>query len=127
LLTPTPGIALGRLWWRLVLLLVLMFGTVPVFAQPAPPQSPAPSEATHEAESGKLQARIDAAQVARSIRLLQTVTEHVADEFVWPMPFTLEMQSCDGPNARWDLATHKLTLCYELAAEFADKPITNAG
>ena len=308
MLTPTPGIALRRLWWRLVLLFVLLFGTVPVFAQPAPPQLPAPPEATHEAESGKLQARIDAAalalresnprlknlppeyvqrlaefvsgnilfvllhemahvvitqmglpvlgrmedaadsfaalrliragsdftrriltdaaegwfmadrrdqktgdkvayydehglnqqrayqivclmvgfddekfkdlaketklpeerqdtcagdysnvayswdlvlkphrrapdqpkteidaiygpaegraktaqQVARSIRLLQTVTEHVADEFVWPMPFTLEMQSCDGPNARWDLATHKLTLCYELAAEFAD-------
>ena len=44
----------------------------------------------------------------------------MADEFVWPMPFTLEMQSCGCPNARWDLATRKLTLCYELAAEFAD-------
>jgi hypothetical protein len=61
-----------------------------------------------------------AQQVARSIRLLQTVTEHVADEFVWPTPFSLEMQSCGFPNARWDLATHKLTLCYELAGEFAD-------
>jgi Putative metallopeptidase len=61
-----------------------------------------------------------AQQVARSIRLLQTVAEHVADDFVWPMPFTLEMQSCGFPNARWDLATHKLTLCYELATDFAD-------
>jgi hypothetical protein len=61
-----------------------------------------------------------AQEVARSIRLLQTVAEHVADDFVWPKPFTLEMQSCGFPNARWDLATRKLTLCYELAAEFAD-------
>ena len=61
-----------------------------------------------------------AQQVARSIRLLQTVAEHVANDFVWPMPFTMELQSCGFPNARWDLATHKLTLCYELAAEFAD-------
>jgi hypothetical protein len=61
-----------------------------------------------------------AQQVARSIRLLETVAEHAADDFAWPMPFTLEMQSCGYPNARWDLPTHKLTLCYELAADFAD-------
>jgi Putative metallopeptidase len=61
-----------------------------------------------------------AQQVARSIRLLDTVAEHAADDFAWPMPFTLEMQSCGSPNARWDLATHKLTLCYELARDFAD-------
>jgi hypothetical protein len=30
------------------------------------------------------------------------------------------MQSCGSPNARWDLKTHKLVLCYEFAAEFAD-------
>jgi hypothetical protein len=61
-----------------------------------------------------------ARQVARSIRLLETVAEHAADDFVWPAPFTLEMQSCGFPNARWDLSTKKLTLCYELAREFAD-------
>jgi hypothetical protein len=61
-----------------------------------------------------------AQQVARSIRLLETVAAHAADDFAWPMPFTLEMQSCGFPNARWDLSTHKLTLCYELAADFAE-------
>jgi hypothetical protein len=30
------------------------------------------------------------------------------------------MQSCGFPNARWDLATRTLTLCYELATEFED-------
>jgi hypothetical protein len=58
-----------------------------------------------------------AERVNRSIRLLETVAGHAADDFVWPAPFTLEMQSCGFPNARWDLPSHKLTLCYELAAE----------
>jgi hypothetical protein len=61
-----------------------------------------------------------ARQVANSMRLLQVVTERVANEYMWPVPFTLEMQSCGAPDARWDPATHKLTLCYELSAEFAD-------
>jgi Putative metallopeptidase len=61
-----------------------------------------------------------AQQVARSIRLLETVAQHAADELAWPAPFTLEMQSCGMPNARWDLAAHKLTVCYELAVDFAD-------
>jgi hypothetical protein len=30
------------------------------------------------------------------------------------------MQTCGFVNARWAPATHKLTLCYELAADFAD-------
>jgi Putative metallopeptidase len=61
-----------------------------------------------------------ARQVARSILLLETVAGRAADDFVWPAPFTLEMQSCGSPNARWDLSTHKLTVCYELSADFAD-------
>jgi Putative metallopeptidase len=61
-----------------------------------------------------------AQQLLRSVRLLQTVAEHVANDYVWPMQFTLEMQTCGFPNARWALPTHKLTLCYELAADFAE-------
>jgi hypothetical protein len=30
------------------------------------------------------------------------------------------MQTCGFVNARWAPATHKLTLCYELAADFAE-------
>ncbi len=61
-----------------------------------------------------------AQKMARDIRLLQTVAEHVASDFIWPMPLSLEMQTCGFPDARLDIATHKLTLCYELAIEFAD-------
>jgi hypothetical protein len=61
-----------------------------------------------------------AQQVARSIRLFETVAERASDEFAWPAPFTLEFGGCGYPNARWELSTHRLTVCYELAAEFAD-------
>jgi hypothetical protein len=60
-----------------------------------------------------------ARQVAQSIRLLETVADHAADDFVWPAPFTLEMQSCGSPNAGWDPSTRKLMVCYELARDFA--------
>jgi hypothetical protein len=61
-----------------------------------------------------------AKRVAGSIRLLETVAEHSADELAWPAPFTIQMESCGYPNARWDLPTHRLTVCYELAGEFAE-------
>ena len=59
-------------------------------------------------------------RVAHSIRLLEMVAERASDELAWPAPLTLEMQSCGFPNARWDLRMRTVTLCYELAAEFAD-------
>jgi Putative metallopeptidase len=58
--------------------------------------------------------------VARSVQLLEVVAAGAAEELAWPAPFALEMQTCDFPNARWDLSTHKLTLCYALVAEFED-------
>jgi hypothetical protein len=58
--------------------------------------------------------------MARSILLLETLREGVADQFAWPAPLTLEMESCGFPNARWDLRTRRVILCYELSVEFAD-------
>src|SRR5262249_45329960 len=70
---------------------------------------------------GEGKGRIEvAAQTLGSIQLLETVAEHTAEAFAWPAPFTLELQTCGFPNARWDLSTRKLTLCYELAADFAE-------
>jgi Putative metallopeptidase len=60
------------------------------------------------------------AQALRSIKLLETVAERLSDALVWPAPFTLEMKSCGFPNAQWIPDDRKLTLCYELAADFAD-------
>jgi hypothetical protein len=61
-----------------------------------------------------------AKQVLSSVGVLETIAEHLADQYAWPAPFTLEMASCGFPNGRWDIQTHKLTLCYELANDFAD-------
>jgi hypothetical protein len=70
---------------------------------------------------GEAKGRLEAtARAARSIQLLETVDQHVGEEFAWPAPFTLEMQSCGFPNASWALPTRKLTLCYELAADFEE-------
>lgn len=58
--------------------------------------------------------------LARSILLLETVAAHAADELVWPAPLTLEMQGCGFPNARWDIRTRQVILCYELGVDFAE-------
>jgi hypothetical protein len=69
---------------------------------------------------GKGEGDLDAFEESfRMLRLLETVADQASDEFVWRRPFTLEMQTCGGSNAQWDVATRKLTLCYEMGAEFA--------
>jgi hypothetical protein len=60
------------------------------------------------------------AQVARAIKLLEPVAERSADLVVWPAPFTLEAKTCGFVNARWSTSQRNLTLCYELAQDFAE-------
>jgi Putative metallopeptidase len=55
-----------------------------------------------------------------AVRLLEVIAEHLANELELPMPFTIEMRSCGFINAVWVAATRKLTVCYELADDFAD-------
>ena len=61
-----------------------------------------------------------AAQMARSIRLLDGVAAQSSELVVWPAPFSLEMQACGFSNAKWDQSIRKLTLCYDLAEDFAE-------
>jgi hypothetical protein len=60
------------------------------------------------------------AQGFRSLRMLETVADRAADILAWPTPFALEMQTCGVINGMWEHGKNKLTLCYELAADFAD-------
>jgi Putative metallopeptidase len=69
------------------------------------------------ANGGKLEA---VAQALRSMMLLETVAERMADLYAWPAPFGIEMQSCGYANAQWLPKTRKISVCYELAADFAD-------
>ena len=60
------------------------------------------------------------AQAFRAIRFLETVAEYAADRLAWPRPLTMEMRACGAANAHWRGSTRTLTLCYELAQEFAE-------
>jgi hypothetical protein len=60
------------------------------------------------------------AQGLRSVGLLEAIAERAASAIAWPEPFTVEAQSCGYLNAAWIPDKHKLFLCYELAADFAD-------
>ena len=83
-------------------------------------RAPAQAKTKIEIVYGKGEGDLSAFEESfRTLRLLETVADQASEEFVWRRPFRLEMQSCGGPNAQWDLASRKLTLCYELAAEFA--------
>jgi hypothetical protein len=82
----------------------------------------APDQAKTEIETvyGKGEGDLGAFEkLFRTLRLLETVADQASEEFVWRSPFTLEMQTCGVSNAQWNIATRKLTLCYELGAELA--------
>jgi hypothetical protein len=57
------------------------------------------------------------ARSLRALRLLEIVAERAAEEFVWRKPFSLELQSCGSPGARWNFMSHRLIVCYEMAEE----------
>jgi hypothetical protein len=62
----------------------------------------------------------DLAQAFRTIGMLELVAELAADRYVWRHPIAIEMQTCGTPNADWDLQGHRIVMCYEMAADFAD-------
>jgi Putative metallopeptidase len=59
------------------------------------------------------------ASAFRALRLLETVAERSAALYAWDKPFSLQMLSCDGPNASWDDETRILKICYQLSFDFA--------
>ena len=56
----------------------------------------------------------------RTVRFLETVANAAENQYVWPEPFTLEMQSCDGPNAGWDDERRSIRICYNLPFDFSE-------
>lgn len=83
----------------------------------APDQPKTRIDVVYGEGKGKLAAT---AEIARAMMLLEPVAELTSELTAWPAPFTLEMQSCGFINAAWVAETRKLTLCYELATDFAD-------
>lgn len=60
------------------------------------------------------------ARAFRQVRILETLADHLSDRYVWRRPIDFVVKSCGTPNAHYDVATYSLTVCYELAADFAD-------
>jgi hypothetical protein len=60
------------------------------------------------------------AQAFRAMGLMEAVAAQLSDTYVWPAPFTIEMESCGYASAQWLPRVHKLGICYELAADFGE-------
>lgn len=82
----------------------------------APDQAKTPITVTYRKGDGELAAF---EQSFRAVRLLETIADHESELYAWRRPFTLQAQACGEPGAGWDLATRELTICYELASDFA--------
>src|SRR5262249_1070000 len=52
------------------------------------------------------------AEVARTIRLLDTVAGIESDLYVWRAPFALVMDTCGRQDAHWDFQNKKIIICY---------------
>jgi len=74
-------------------------------------------DVTYGESKGKLAI---AGQAMRSMEFLETVAQPTSERLAWPTPFELELQTCGAPDAHWVPKTRKVTLCYEMVADFAD-------
>ena len=82
-----------------------------------PDQPKTKIEVVYGEAKGKLKIFADS---ARSMRLLETLADWAADEYVWKAPFTIEMKTCGETGANWSPFTRKVMLCYEMAEELAE-------
>ena len=53
----------------------------------------------------------------RTTRFLESLVERVGDNFAWPRPIVIGLQTCGEGGSQWKAG--RLTLCYELARDFA--------
>jgi Putative metallopeptidase len=58
------------------------------------------------------------ARAFREMRFLETLADHIGEQYAWPRPFAMEMVECGEVGASWH--SRKLRICYEMAQEFAD-------
>jgi Putative metallopeptidase len=60
------------------------------------------------------------AQALRTTGIFETLANYAANHFVWRHPIRLEVKACGEPDLHWELGTHKILVCYEMAQDFAD-------
>jgi hypothetical protein len=59
------------------------------------------------------------ARAMRFTRILEIVAERTAETFALRAPLAFQARNCGTPHANWDAITRTVTICYELAADFA--------
>ena len=59
------------------------------------------------------------AQAGQHIKILETMAEFLAEQYVWPAPISLEFETCGESGARWEFRTRRIVVCYEMVAEFS--------
>ncbi len=59
------------------------------------------------------------ATALKNMKILETVAGMLSDQYNWPKPISLQMQTCGQPGARWDMTAKAVIGCYEIVQEFA--------
>jgi hypothetical protein len=60
------------------------------------------------------------AQALRTTGMIELVANYAANRFVWRNPIGFDVKSCGEPDVHWELASHKILVCYEMAQDFVD-------
>jgi len=87
------------------------------------PDQPRVKIEVNYAKSGKYRR---SARGHRPILMLEDIAERLSGRFNFSQPFGLEMKECGEPGAQWDRSTRKITICYELGADFVKLYTYNA-
>jgi hypothetical protein len=72
-------------------------------------------DVTYEEGKGNLDVY---ARSFRNVRFLETVAEHLEEQYTWRKPIHMKIQSCGQSDARWNIPDKTVYLCYEMAEEF---------
>src|SRR4029077_4529195 len=59
------------------------------------------------------------AQIFRNLRFLEAIAEVIAGQVTWRAPLLIEMRTCGASAAIWTASKRTLSICYEMAADFA--------
>jgi hypothetical protein len=59
------------------------------------------------------------AKTFKDLQFLERIATMATDAYVWRRPLAMKMETCGKVNAWWNERNGKITVCYELVAEFA--------
>jgi hypothetical protein len=60
------------------------------------------------------------ADAMKGTGMMEMLVNYAANRFVWRRPIGFDVKSCGQPDLHWDLSTHRILVCYEMAQDFAN-------